>query len=136
MTKRYCMTMVTCVGILIALAGVGVNAQVRDISGAELMEWDQAGVDLSAVQLYGYNVYIDGVLDSTAQHNCSGSTSPFVCDAPFPAMVPGLHTVTLTAFVPFTDPQGNPAILESLFSNPLAVNVIVAPAGPTGLRLR
>lgn len=61
--------------------------------------WDQIAPSLADAQGYTYRYYPDAVTTGTILTPvvCSGTTSPFVCSAAFPAFTPGAHTLTLTA---------------------------------------
>ena len=124
------MKILTALLFVLALAAP-VMAQTVPVSGAEQLEWDQDGPDLPNVQAYGYNAYIDGVLDSVVAATCSGSTSPFLCTTPFPAMTPGAHSIYLTAFIPTVGGD-----VESLPSNTLDVILVLVPTAPQNLRIR
>lgn len=91
--------------------------------------WDQAAPDLPTANGYTYRHYDDvsatGVPLTPA--TCTGTASPFACQAPFPAFTPGAtHTVAVTA----ANVAG-----ESLKSTPLSFTFIVIPSVPANLRL-
>lgn len=90
--------------------------------------WDQDAPTLADAQAYTYKYYADGSTTGVALTSvtCTGSTSPFVCSAAFPAFTPGNHRITLAA----SNLAG-----ESAKSNPLDFTFIVTPAVPTGLRI-
>jgi hypothetical protein len=91
--------------------------------------WDQAALTLSDSQGYTYKYYPDGSATGTAFANvvCTGATSPFQCEAPFPAFTPGNHTIQLTA--------GNIAG-ESVKTSPFAFAFVVTPASPSNVRIK
>jgi len=93
------------------------------------LAWSEDAPTLSDAQSYTYRYYSDGASVGTpiASVVCTGITSPFQCEAPFPAFTPGNHTITLTA--------GNLAG-ESGKTSPLDFTFIVTPAIPTGLRIK
>lgn len=90
--------------------------------------WDQDAPTLSDAQAYTYKYYADGSSTGAVLSNvtCTGSTSPFVCTAPFPAFTPGNHSIKLTA----SNLAG-----ESSSSLPLDFTFIVTPSVPRGLRI-
>jgi hypothetical protein len=96
---------------------------------ASKLGWDQAAADLATANAYSYKHYDDlsvtGV--ALAPATCTGTASPFACQAPFPAFTPGAtHTIAITA----SNVAG-----ESLKSTPLSFQFIVIPAAPTNLRI-
>lgn len=62
--------------------------------------WDVPGQSITVAQASGYNVYVDAGVTPIALQSvvCAsgGASGPVSCMAPFPAMTPGTHTVTLT----------------------------------------
>lgn len=71
------------------------------LTNTSQIAWDQTADVLATAQGYSYRHYDDG--SSTARvftsFSCTGSASPFTCQAPFPAssFTAGSHTATLTA---------------------------------------
>jgi hypothetical protein len=62
--------------------------------------WDQAAPTLFNAQIYVYRYYADGATMggvSLSNVSCSGDASPFSCQAAFPVLPPGGHTLVLTA---------------------------------------
>lgn len=90
--------------------------------------WNQEAPTLADAQNYTYKYYDNG--STTPQTligvTCTGTTSPFACQAPFPAFTPGNHSVTLTA----SNIAG-----ESPKTSPLDFTFIVSPASPTNFRI-
>lgn len=63
--------------------------------------WDVPGEAVTVAQASGYNLYVDAATTPIGLQSvvCTsgGASGPLVsCIAPFPAMAPGTHTVTLT----------------------------------------
>lgn len=117
--------LVLAIVILIATLPVALMAQAVATSK---VGWDQSAPTLADAQGYTYNLYADG--STTAQvltATCTGTVSPFSCEAPFPAFTPGNHTLTLSA----KNIAG-----ESAKTAPFAFTFIVTPATPTGLRIK
>lgn len=106
-------------------------AQSIPVSGAESLGWDQDAPDQATVDAYGFNVYVDGVIDSTLSATCvAGTVLAFECSALLPALTPGPHVLEVTAFVPTVNGD-----VESLPSNSLPLLVTVAPSAPQNLRI-
>lgn len=91
--------------------------------------WDQAALTLAEAQAYTYKYYPDnGVAGITlTPATCTGTTSPFSCEAPFPVFTPGPHTLTLTT----SNLAG-----ESPKSLPLSFVFVVTPTSPTTLIIK
>lgn len=90
--------------------------------------WDQDAPTLADAQAYTYKYYADGSTTGIVLSGvtCTGTASPFVCSAPFPAFTPGNHRITLAA----QNLAG-----ESAQSLPLDFTFIVTPGVPRGLRI-
>jgi len=91
--------------------------------------WDQAAPDLVSAQGYTYRHYPDGAIVGVVfvAVTCTGTASPFVCEALIPAFTPGSHTVTLSA----ANVAG-----ESPKSAPFVFTFIVTPGTPANIRIK
>ena len=89
--------------------------------------FDQIGPSLIEVNSYTYKYYPDGnSVGTNLVVTCTGTTSPFICSAAFPAFTPGSHNLTLTA----SNTAG-----ESAKSSPFAFVFVVIPAVPSNIRI-
>jgi glucose/arabinose dehydrogenase len=93
---------------------------VERIGGGERIGWDQQAFDATELGAFGYAVYVDGARVVLADASCSGATATagFACSAGLPALLPGVHTLELTAFIVSAG-----GVLESERSAPLTVEV-------------
>ena len=88
---------------------------------------DQAAPDLASANGYTYRYYPDGVATGVViSMVCTGTVSPFVCSAAFPAFTPGSHSLTLTA----ANIAG-----ESAKSTALTFQMVVTPSAPVNPRI-
>jgi hypothetical protein len=112
------------------LLAVPVQAQTAAV-GTENLTWDQAASNLAEAQSLGYDVQ-DGAAPAAplAGVACSGSTSPFTCQARLPALTTGLHSLALRARATV-----NGTVLSSAFSAPLSLLIVAVPAIPQNVRL-
>lgn len=91
--------------------------------------FDQDASDLATANAFTYKHFDDGsaVGLPLTPVTCTGTASPFTCQAPFPAFTPGAqHTIAVSA----ANQAG-----ESLPSTPLAFQFIAIPNPPKGLRI-
>lgn len=111
--------------ILLLLVPTSVYSQAVPTSR---LGWDQDAPTLADAQAYTYKYYADGSTTGIVLSGvtCTGTASPFVCSAPFPAFTPGNHRITLAA----ANLAG-----ESDKSLPLDFTFIVTPGVPRGLRI-
>ena len=114
--------------IIILLVTTTVYAQ-PPATGTNKLGWDQAAPTLTEAQGYTYKYYPDTATVGTTLTpvTCTGTTSPFVCDVPFPAFTPGAHTLTVTA----SNIAG-----ESPKSLPLSFIFTVTPGIPVNVRIK
>ena len=93
---------------------------VETINGSERIGWDQSAADAVELATFGYAIYVDGARTDATNVMCGSSPAApgFPCSAKLPAMMPGNHTLELTAFV------NSGALLESPRSSPVRVNVV------------
>jgi len=91
--------------------------------------WDQAAPDLATAQSYTYKHYDDGATTGVAfpSVTCSGTASPFTCQALIPAYTPGTHTITITA----SDEAGEGAP-SALFT----FKFVAVPQAPANIRIK
>lgn len=97
-------------------------------TGTSKLAFDQAAANLAEANSLTYKYYPDGAATGvTTTVTCTGSTSPFVCETPFPAFTPGSHTIQVTA---------SNAAGESLKSAVFNFTFVVIPSAPVNLRIR
>jgi glucose/arabinose dehydrogenase len=96
------------------------------VTGREHLAWDQLAASATELQTIGFNIYVDNApaarLTGVA---CTSTATPgsFECKAPLPKMLPGDHTLGVTAFY-----EDNPAA-ESGRAGPLRL-IVTASATP------
>ena len=63
------------------------------------LAWDQPAGTLAEASAMAYDAFFDGAVAPSTLTGvvCTGAASPFVCSAPFPALTPAAHGVTLAA---------------------------------------
>lgn len=114
-----------CVFVLGALAA---NASAQTGTPANTFAIDQAGPDLATVNSLTFKRYDDGAaVGVVTVFACTGTASPFVCKATFPAYTPGPHSVTFSA---------SNAAGESPKSVALTFTFVVIPATPANPRIQ
>jgi hypothetical protein len=61
--------------------------------------WSQEAGTLQEAQSYVYRYYLDGATNGAAFSGvvCTGTASPWSCQAPLPVTLGGEHTITVTA---------------------------------------
>lgn len=109
----------------------GTYAQIPSASTRTKIAWDEGADTLVQANSQIYRVYTDGqttpiVLAGVLCVAPGAAGQPFVCTASFPALVPGAHTLTVTAG---TDTA------ESLPSTPFSFQYVVIPAQPKNVRI-
>lgn len=114
--------------VTLALTLLAIPATAQTATPTAKLGWDQAASSLQEATSYTYRYYADGsatgvVLPSVI---CVGVSSPFVCQAPFPAFTPTDHTLTVSA---------SNAAGESLPSVPLPFKFVVVPSQPQNPRI-
>lgn len=117
--------LLACLTLVIG-ASAGIYAQATPTSK---WAWTQDAPTLADAQAYTYRYYADGATTGVALTGvtCTGTVSPFACEANIPAFTPGNHVATLTA--------GNIAG-ESAKSSPLNFVFVVTPASPSNFRIK
>ena len=89
---------------------------------------DQDAPDLATANSYTYKYYSDNAIAGIILvFVCTGTSSPFLCTASFPAFTPGAHTLTVTA----SNIAG-----ESPKSGILSFTFVIIPSVPTNLRIQ
>lgn len=118
-----------CFAVSFLLLSNTAFAQPTQATTASKFSWTQGAPTLADAQAYEYGIYVDGSTTKQvlAAVTCTGTVSPFNCEAPIPAFTPGNHTATLTA----KNVAG-----ESLKSDPLGFNFVVTPSKPGNFGLK
>ena len=89
---------------------------------------DQDAPDLATANSYTYKYYPNNAaIGIVLLFTCTGTSSPFLCTASFPAFTPGAHTLTVTA----SNIAG-----ESPKSGILSFTFVIIPSVPTNLRIQ
>lgn len=122
------MRLLVCVCALM-LATVSLAAQNPNATALNVVGWNQAAPTLADASGYVYRTYDNGSTTPAvmAGVTCAGTVSPYQCEAPFPPMSPGNHSLTLTA----SNIAG-----ESGKSVPFVFTFIVTPAVPTNFGIK
>jgi hypothetical protein len=131
MIKRILLATLLATGLTII-----IQAQVPNVDANDSFAWNQAANSLAEAQGYVYKYYLDGagVGSTFAGVTCSGTASPFTCQARTPAFSNGNHSLTITAAsaagesapsIPFGFVFGNPP------TTPNNIRVIRAPGATT-----
>lgn len=100
-------------------------------TGQTFLEWDEEAADLATAQGYTYTAVVDALQPVALAVTCAEKNPPvegvFDCTAPFPAVTPGPHTITVIA---------SNAAGASQPSLPFSFTFLVVPATPTNVRLK
>jgi hypothetical protein len=124
------MRMLSSIVALLLLLPVQAHGQTP-VTPASTIAWDQQAPSLTAAQGYTYTLQVDGTRQpAPTTATCSGTSAPYTCQAAFPALTPGPHTIAVSAATVV-----NGVAAESAFSAPLSVLMVVAPAVPANLRI-
>ena len=102
-----------------------VNFSVASAQSTKRLQWDIIATSLTEAQSNIYNIVIDNGAVQVVAHTCAGTSSPFQCSIPMPALTPGTHTVTIQTIEPVNG-------LESARSAPFSFSI---PSLPTGLKI-
>lgn len=129
-------TMCTLALVLLATPLVAQAQTPIPLIGGERVGFTQPAASLAEAQAFLYRVYVDGSRPATgsAPVACTGTTSPFACEATIPTLSVGPHSLTLTA----ARVIDGSTQAESLQSAPLAVEMLSnagQPPIPTQLRI-
>jgi hypothetical protein len=116
---------------LVVCALVGRPAAGQTVAGpGAILGWtlDVAGSSAAGVSAFTYRAYVDGAATGVVLVGpaCTGTATPYACQAPLPTLTPGPHAITLSA----ANAAG-----EGPKSAAFAITVIVAPPAPTNLRI-
>lgn len=135
-TRNHCNIsawLVCCALVLLGTNATPLSAQSPAVPTSHLA-WTQDATSAELPEL-SWAIYLDGARTSLTGSAClpSSVAGKFDCQAPVPAMTPGVHTIELVAIR--TIAGTSPMILESPKSAPFQVRLVVAPAAPTGLRI-
>lgn len=104
-------------------------AQNPNATPSSQIGWDQDAPDMATAQGYTYQYLLDAAAPVVLPgHKCGTGPAPttFSCAAPFPAITPGPHSLTLTA----SNIAG-----ASLPSTPLSFVFVLIPSPPKNLRI-
>lgn len=117
--------------VLILLCLPSFAAAQTPVTPGDRLGWDQPAASVIEAQSYTYLIAIDGGAPTAVTGaTCTGTTSPFVCSVPFPAMTPGVdHSVTVAA-----RKTVNNVNLDSPFSAPAVFRLEVVPGTPVNIR--
>lgn len=114
--------------LALVLLPTSVYAQVRP---TDKFAWTQDAASITVARAYRYELELDNVVLTTPLvATCTGTASPFACEAPIPAITPTSHTVRLRAV-----DSSNAAPLVSDWSDAFTFVMRAAPAKPTGIRI-
>lgn len=120
--KKICLT-------LILLCFASVAFAQPPATGKNKIGFDQDAPSLTEVQTYTWKYFADAATTGIVLVGvtCTGTVTPYQCEAPFPAFTPGNHTLTLTT----SNLAG-----ESAKSLPLSFAFVVTPGAPIGLKIK
>jgi len=112
----------------LALLAFPILLDAQAIPSSKLA-FDMAAPDLVSAQGYTYKYYPDNAVTGAVLNGvtCSGTASPFQCEAPFPAFTPGNHTLKLSA----SNIAG-----EGTLSSPFAFVFVVTPGTPVNIHIK
>lgn len=114
--------------LFVLLFAAPVMAQVAN--PASKLGWDQVGQTVVSASAATYNIYVDSAAPvPLLNFSCSssgGATGPTTCVAPFPALTPGVHNLTLTQVI---------GAQESAKSTPVLAITFVVVVSPSGVRI-
>jgi hypothetical protein len=93
--------------------------------------WQQDETALTNVQAFRYELELDGTIQTVPLvTTCTGTTSPFDCSAPIPAITPTTHTVRIRAV-----DIGGSAPLVGDWSDAFSFTMKATPTKPTGIKI-
>ena len=112
--------------ILIPITVLGQAAP--NVVPGDSFAWNETALTLAEAQGYVYKYYLDGAVTGSVFSGvtCSGTASPFTCQALTPQFANGTHSITLTAASASGEsPQSTP--FGFVFGNP--------PSNPNNIRV-
>lgn len=118
-----------CVLIVIGVLGLSAVADAQSVVPSPVPQDVSLGWNLPtepASTRTGFRVYDGGVL-------IVDNIDPTAVRIPFPALTPGLHSLTIRSFV-LTSVPSTP-VVEGIDSNILGIQLVVVPSSPTNLRI-
>lgn len=117
--------------VLFLLACASVASAQTPATPSQSLAWDQGAASVAEATGFRYDATVDA-LPSVTLNNvaCAGPASPFVCQAPLPAMTSGQHTIVLRAIRVV-----GTSLLPSPNSAPLSLLMMAVPATPQSLRV-
>ena len=127
--SRHLLTHTRAWWVCAVLVGLPHIATAQAATPASKLAWDQVGQSVATASGASYSVYIDtGTPIPLTGAVCvvGVPTTMATCTAPFPAMSPGAHTLTLTQVI---------AGAESPKSTPALAVVFVVVVTPTNIRV-
>jgi len=116
--------------VLLILLLVLPTSVYSQATGTSKLVFDQSAPTLTEANSYIYRYYPDTAVSGIPLTTvCTGTTSPFICSAAFPAFTPGSHTLSLTAASSAspTSESGKSVLLSFTF--------ILIPSIPTNPRI-
>jgi hypothetical protein len=113
--------------LLLACLALSAPLYAQAATPASSLAWDQIGQSVTVAQSAGYTVFLDGAPTGTALASvtCTATGASATCSAPFPALTPGAHTLTLTQTI---------SGASSAKSAPLSFTFVIV-VTPTNLRV-
>lgn len=89
--------------IFTSLFSTTLSAQTVIAPTGNAICWDQVAQDLPTAQSLIYQSSTDNGPIVAITPTCSGTSSPFTCQIPLPAITPGAHSVSVTASTKLSD---------------------------------
>ena len=91
------------------------------ITGTERLGWSQEAGSVEELATFRYLVYVDNVARDADGLSCGATAGPagFACTSRLPSMTPGLHELTLSAYIEVAGTR-----LESERSSPISVFLV------------
>jgi len=117
----------------LAVLLVAAPAHAQTAAGTDKLYWDQAAPDLATAQSYRYQAYVDASAGVIMTATCTGTASPFVCNAQLPPLQTGKHTVSITAGIQTS--TGSFAESSKAPVPPLPFELVVAPSSAANVRI-
>jgi hypothetical protein len=116
-----------------------VFAQIQTAKPTDKFSWAQDEVSLSVAQSYRYELQLDNITQSKPLvATCTGTISPFTCEAPIPAITPTKHIARVRAVDTsplFTTKKSAWSDLLEFVMQPSGSIIVTKPAIPGGLTI-